>query len=56
MKGKTGKEINYTKIHHFDSAKDMFLQKGDDLFTIMPRLDIKDKVLMMGDYYSTDFD
>jgi hypothetical protein len=45
-----------TKVHKFDSLKDLYKPQGDDSFTVFPRMDITDYVYLMGDYQSDNFD
>lgn len=54
-KAEKGKYVKYNKTRHFDSMKDLYIPDGEDNYSVFPRLDITDSIMMLGDYYSTDY-
>lgn len=44
-----------TKVHNFDSSRDLRMPAGDDTFSIFPRIEITDHIYLMGDYSSDDY-
>lgn len=55
-KSTMGKSVKYNKTRYFDSMSDLYVPDGDDNYSIFPRIDLTDSIMMLGDYYSDDFD
>lgn len=45
-----------TKLHKYDSMKNIYMNGGDDPYSIFPRIDITDYIYLMGDVNSDDYE